>query len=417
MPTRHRTSLCHEGWYLLLLLAAVLVWALLRENNLLLLVAGLMTGTLLVDWRMSVATLRQLEVRRRIVSGTPAGSWVKVEVEVRNGRRRLGSWAVVVEDRVLRKTGLQPNQPLRPKLMFLYVPAGRAVRQTYEVCVPQRGLHTLGPLRISTRFPLGLVQRSVWLDEGGELLILPRLGHLRQAWIQHCPPVPHGARGAQRPGYTPGDFFAVREWQSGDSVRWVHWRSTARHRQLVVRQFEQPGERQLAVLLDLWQPSRPAAEHAARVELAVSFAATLVADFCRSRGPALLAIAAAQTVCLAGRAAGVFSHEAQVALALAEASHEAPLAELWSEAVRRAGPHGELVVISTRPNLETALPESAVSAQGGADRRGLPRRGGWSGGRSERLFGGTHRLVQLHNGDAALADYFAWERRSAEDVS
>ena len=59
MPTRHRTSLCREGWYLLLLLAVVLTWALLRENNLLLLVAGLMCGALLVNWRLSAAALAE----------------------------------------------------------------------------------------------------------------------------------------------------------------------------------------------------------------------------------------------------------------------------------------------------------------------------------------------------------------------
>jgi hypothetical protein len=254
MPTCRRTSLCREGWYLLLLLAAVLTWALLRENNLLLLVAGLMSGLLLIDWRMSVATLRGLEVCRRIASGAHAGRWIKVEVEVRNGRRRLGSWAVVVEDRLVRKSGLPEDRPLRPKLMFPYVAAGRCVRQIYDVLLPQRGPYALGPLCVSARFPLGLVRHTVWLGGDDELLVLPRLGHLRQAWLRRCPPVPYGARGARRPGYVPGDFFAVREWQAGDSVRWVHWRSTARHSQLVVRQFEQPGERQLAVLLDLWQP-------------------------------------------------------------------------------------------------------------------------------------------------------------------
>ena len=81
---------------MLLLLAVVLSWALLRANNLLLLVVGLMCGGLLIDWRMSVATLRRLEVRRRVVSGAHALSWMTVEVEVVNGRRRLGSWAVAV---------------------------------------------------------------------------------------------------------------------------------------------------------------------------------------------------------------------------------------------------------------------------------------------------------------------------------
>jgi len=417
MPICRRTSLCREGWYLLLLLAAVLTWALLRENNLLLLVAGLMSGTLLMDWRMSVAALRGLEVRRRIASGSRAGTWIKVEIEVRNGRRRWGSWALVVEDRLLRNSGVADERPLHPRRMFPYVPAGECLRQTYSVLLPHRGPYTLGPLCVSTRFPLGLVRHAVWLGGDDKLLVLPRLGHLRRAWMRHCPPAPYGARGARRPGYVPGDFFAVREWQAGDSVRWVHWRSTARHGQLVVRQFEQPGERQLAVLLDLWQPESPSLEQARRVELAVSFAATLVADFCRSRGPAVLVIAAAQSVCLAGRAAGAFSREAQISLALAQASPADPPIDLWEEALRRIGSQGELVVISTRPNVEAAMPALAGTAPEISNRRGTSVAGGLTSRIRERPDRRTHRILRLHDDDSALADYFEWERRAAEDAS
>jgi uncharacterized protein (DUF58 family) len=395
--SRYRTSLCREGWYLLLLMLAVLIWALLRENNLLLFVAGVMVGTLLVDWRMSVATLRRVEVRRRTVTGAHAGSWIEVEIEIANGRRRLGTWAVAVEDRIARSSGLPQDKPLHPRLVFPYVPAGQRRQQTYRVCLPQRGGYALGRFCVSTRFPLGLVQRTVWLDGDDQLLVLPRLGQLRQGWLRHCPPVPYGARGARRPGYVPGDFFAIREWQTGDSVRWVHWRSTARHRQLVVRQFEQPGERQLAVLLDLWQPENSTADHARRVELAVSFAATLVADFRGSRGPALLAIAAARPVCLAGRAAGPFSREALASLALAEACPAPPVAALWEDVLRRAGSHGELVVISTRPNVEDAVPELAIATPSVSGQ------------------GQSHRTVPVNDDGSALAEYFQWERRSAED--
>jgi uncharacterized protein (DUF58 family) len=396
MATRHRTSLCREGWYVLLLLAVVLTWALLRENNLLLLVSGVIAGMLLIDWRMSAATLRRLEVRRRIVSGSHAGSWVTVEIEVLNKHRRLASWAVAVEDCVARKTNSPARQPLRPRVMFPWIRIGQQVRQCYRVCLPQRGRYALGPLRIATRFPFGLVQRVAWLDGDGELVVLPRLGQLRPAWLRHCPPAPHGVHGARRPGYVPGDFFAIREWQSGDSVRWVHWRSTARHRELVVRQFEQPGERQVAVLLDLWAPEPPRADHARRIEWAVSFAATLVADSCRRRSPALLAIAAAQPVCLAGLASRPFARQALVALALAEPCAAAPLASLRDEALGQLGPDVQLVVISTREDAVAESPTLAAAVR--------PNRG-------QRP---PYRLIVVDEAGAALSEFFQWEQRAAE---
>ncbi|HPM82844.1 MAG TPA: DUF58 domain-containing protein [Candidatus Anammoximicrobium sp.] len=396
MPTRHRTSLCREGWYLLLLLAVVLTWALLRENNLLLLVAGLMAAMLLINWRLSVAALRRLEVRRCAVSNAHAGSWLTIELEVANTRRRLGSWALSVEDSVKRQDDQRDMQPVRPSVMFPYLPAGQSMRQSYRVCLPQRGRYALGPLRVSTRFPFGLVQRALWHPGDDQLLVLPRLGRLRPAWLQHYQPAPHGTRGARRPGYVPGDFFAVREWQAGDSVRWVHWRSTARHRELVVRQFEQPGERELGVLLDLWEPDEPQPDQRQRVELAVSFAATLVVEFCCSnRGQLLLATASARPVCLEKPASVAMSREALEALALAQASSIAPLSALRNAAFSRARPQFDMVLISTRERAGAEL-EDLLAAAGSA----AP--------------GARRRLVHLAASDSTLADYFEDDRRLAE---
>jgi len=397
MPARHRTSLCREGWYLLLLLAVVLAWAVLRENNLLLLVSGVLCGMLLIDGRMSRGTLRRLEVRRRIVAQGHAGDWIAVEIEVFNPRRRLASWAVAVEDCVVRRGAPARERPVRPRLVFPFVAAGQRVRQSYRLCLPRRGRHDLGPLRVSTRFPFGLIRRTVWFDSGAELLVLPRLGQLQPNWLRHCPPAPHGVHGARRPGYVPGDFFAVREWQSGDSVRWVHWRSTARHRELVVRQFEQPGERPLALLVDLWAPEHARPELLQRVELAVSFAATLVADSCRRRSPALLTIAAAQNICLAGRGAGPFLRHAFEALALAEpvSSPASLVASLRDDAIRQIGPDVELLVVSTRADAAAELAALAAAGRPAAGRRIPPR------------------LIVIDD-EAALRPYFVWDQPAAE---
>ena len=52
----------------------------------------------------------------------------------------------------------------------------------------------------------------------------------------------------------------------------------------MVRQFDRQRNRDLAVLIELWQPEVPTAEQLENVELAVSFAATLVAEACRTGG-------------------------------------------------------------------------------------------------------------------------------------
>jgi len=145
------------------------------------------------------------------------------------------------------------------------------------------------------------------------------------------------------------DFYGVREWRHGDSRRWIHWRSTARHGALVVRQFEEHRNRDVVLLLDLWQPEEPSPRHLEDVELAVSFAATVVADVCRRMGSyVLLAAPAPGPGFVEGTASTVLMQDALTRLALAEASADDHLPGFVDRALGRIAPGTEVVVISTR---------------------------------------------------------------------
>ena len=112
----------------------------------------------------------------------------------------------------------------------------------------------------------------------------------------------------------------MREWRSGDGRRLIHWRSSARLGKLVVRQFERPRNRDVAVVLDLWQPEPPAAEHLENVELAVSFAATVLADLCRKGGSNVyLALSNDGPECVGGPASPALLQGLMEQLAVVEA--------------------------------------------------------------------------------------------------
>lgn len=97
------------------------------------------------------------------------------------------------------------------------------------------------------------------------------------------------------------DFYGLRDWRPGDSRRWIHWRTSARRGSLVVRQFEQRRSQDLALLVDLWQPTQPSEAELAHVETAVSFVATLLADACQQSGRQLMIqIAAAAPLAVSG---------------------------------------------------------------------------------------------------------------------
>ena len=109
--------------------------------------------------------------------------------------------------------------------------------------------------------PLGLFRRR-WVADGIELtVLLPQFASLRQT-----PTVrEHEAMTtAPRAGHGT-EIFGVREYRPGDTLRRIHWRSTARRGELVVREFEPPGVQNLGVFLDPNPASAEVADQVARL--------------------------------------------------------------------------------------------------------------------------------------------------------
>lgn len=346
------TALCKEGWYYLLVLAFVFTAAMLQEMNLMLVLVGMLLGPLLFSWRLVVVTLRGLEVRRRMPRGVCAGDLLVTNVELANHRSRIGSWAVVVQDQIRAEAGPGRGRSIRPAVFFWYVPAGESRQAVYRGRLPQRGRYRFGPLRLSTRFPFGLFQRRSSAKETSVLTVFPRLGRLTREWIKRHHEAFEGTqRQERRHSRITGEFYGVREWRTGDSRRWIHWRSSARHGTLVVRQFEQQRNRDVAVLVDLWQPDRPEPDHLDAVELAVSFAATVAADVCRKGGSNLLVAATGPDPEWAGGPASLALLQAAMErLAVAEAASEDRLPALFEHVLGRIEPGTEVVLVSTRSN-------------------------------------------------------------------
>jgi uncharacterized protein (DUF58 family) len=74
------------------------------------------------------------------------------------------------------------------------------------------------------------------------------------------------------------ELFGVREYRPGDPLRRIHWRSSARHGELIVREYEPPGVQTVGILCDPDPPSREAADQVARLAASEAWAASGVMD-------------------------------------------------------------------------------------------------------------------------------------------
>jgi len=340
-----RTTACRETWYYLAVLAIVAGAAMFREINLLLVLAGMIAGPLWLSWRMVGTNFRGLRVARRMPEGVCAGDLLIVNLELDNSRRRA-SWAVSAEDQI-RRAG---RETLRPRVYFAYAGGRRQIHQAYRARLAERGRYEVGPLRLSTRFPFGLLKRATVVAPRESVVVFPRLGRLTQAWLARHREAFEGAQQhQQRFARVEGQFYGVRYWRNGDSRRSIHWRSSARHGQLVVRQYEQPHNRDVIVLVELWQPDAADDDARDRVELAVSFAATVIADLCRKGNAAVtLATTAAPAESPGGHASTALMHELLCHLSLADATSEDRLPAMLEAVLDRTTANNEIIFVSTR---------------------------------------------------------------------
>jgi uncharacterized protein (DUF58 family) len=125
---------------------------------------------------------------------------------------------------------------------------GQPVNLAYQTLCDRRGLYNFPPLELRSKGPFGLFQTRRALAVPAEVLIYPayqplkrlRLFERREFAEQQAA---HVGRGSQ--------VIGTREYRSGDSLRQIHWRSTARTGQLVVKEFSDDEQQAFTVVLDL----------------------------------------------------------------------------------------------------------------------------------------------------------------------
>jgi uncharacterized protein (DUF58 family) len=227
---------------------------------------GIIAAALLVGAVLLVGAARlDLEVGRAVhPTQVRVGTPTRVEVAVRN--RRGGRTPVLrLRDPVSGTRGAD--------LLVSPLGAGERAVAAYRLPTDRRGLVQIGPLDVLVGDPFGLTNVATIAAPKLDVTVYPRIDVLE--------PLPYttghdplsGARQPNSLGRSGEDFYALRPYVVGDDLRRVHWPSSARHDELLVRQNELPWQGRTTVLLDV----RKAAHSADSLELAVSAAASIVA--------------------------------------------------------------------------------------------------------------------------------------------
>ncbi|HEY4425360.1 MAG TPA: DUF58 domain-containing protein [Pyrinomonadaceae bacterium] len=260
-------------------------------NNLLFLVFSLLCSTLFVGWIHAGTSLRDLTVSARFPDHIFAAEAAPVIVTLRNTKRLLPSFSILVEARgpVNEVDPKRRRRHLKRLLAyFSYVPHRAAAEQRVEQLFPTRGHVLIDGFELSTRFPFGFFRRRRRLRARNvDIIVYPKPEVISDEL--HLLPMYAGRMPAMRRG-AGHDLFSMRDYQPQDDLRHIDWKATARSRRLTVREFTSEDERRITIVLDTRLSHGAGNDLPERFERGVVQAASLIKHFIEERAEVRLVL-------------------------------------------------------------------------------------------------------------------------------
>jgi uncharacterized protein (DUF58 family) len=234
--------------------------ALNTGNNVLYLVFAAMLSLVLASGFLSESSLRGIEVTRRIhgrvFANRPAcGTWM-----LRSRRRLLPGLAIEVREAPAPRARLAA----RGEAVVPWLRAGQQESRTGDWVFAVRGIHRLRGVRVSTTWPFGILRKWYEVQAPLDVLVCPEPVDDWQEVATEAPAGLGSIRDARRRGGT-GDLAGLRDHRTGEDLRLVHWRSTARLRRRVAVERDREDAGRVEVHIGSPAAGDPV-ERAARVE-------------------------------------------------------------------------------------------------------------------------------------------------------
>ncbi|GGS38531.1 hypothetical protein GCM10010171_36810 [Actinokineospora fastidiosa] len=247
--------------------AAGLCSLVLNERDLLRVAAFIITLPVLVAVVTAVARVGLRAQRQITPSRVQVGGRAEVTLHLQSSGR-LPTGGLLVTDGVPYALGG------KPRFVVEHLPRHGGAQLKYGLQPMLRGIQQIGPLKAVVTDPFGLAEFERELAGSTRLVVVPRVVPLRG--VPGGSGLGSGDDGSVRLNAGKGeDDAVVRPYRQGDDLRKVHWRSTAKRDEMMVRVEESPWRGGTTVLLDRRVVGHRGAGAASSLEWAVSMAASV----------------------------------------------------------------------------------------------------------------------------------------------
>ena len=258
------------GFVFLGVTAFVMIAAINSHTNVLYWALGIVLGSILVSAIMGNVLLKKLEVVRVVGDHAVVGEATDVQYRLTNRKWIWPSCAV-------RMTEARMVGRLRrvPEGYCLHLGPQQSTLVMTHLVPETRGLLELRELRICCSFPFGFVNRAIHYLAPQRIVVYPRIGLLNRRLLAQTRTFSAGGSVASSARGGFDEFYGLRDYHPGDSIRAIHWRRTARTGEMVVREMTMDTPPTMIVVLDL-RTWRTLVDGRTQCERAIELAAALI---------------------------------------------------------------------------------------------------------------------------------------------
>lgn len=261
LAIRRSIRLTSEGVRFLLFTIGIGVAAVNTGNNLFYLLLAMMLSVVVVSGLLSEHCVRWLNFHRHVPDLIMANEPTMVTVSLTNRGRWLPSFSIRLFD-------VADGHDLDRGLFVDHVPAQRSVLLSYPILAATRGRLRLEGIRAETLFPFGLFLKRALYEVPAEIPVSPAIRPLSLRFVDELVSQGQGLSLPRRGHGT--QLYNLRVYQPGDDSRAIHWMTTARTSNLIVRETEAEDQRRITIVLSTVAPDHAEALFERSVTLVAS---------------------------------------------------------------------------------------------------------------------------------------------------
>jgi len=146
----------------------------------------------------------------------------------------------------------------------------------YKLNMNKRGLYKIGPISMKGQDSFNLTSSNILYDDYQEILVYPKIYNISRFSPGGVGFIGYEALTSDFISPIGDDFYSLREYTSGDDLRKIHWKSTAKTSTLMIRKVDDATISRVAVIVDGFRGSHLGSDKESTFEYIISAAATIV---------------------------------------------------------------------------------------------------------------------------------------------